>query len=160
MWTRRLLASSLMTLAATVADAQNAQENRPMAEMQPPSSRKRTPSPPDAFLYIIWPGHDDRVRGAFWCRFGLRNMGVTHAGDTHPNSGHHHLLVDVTEPLDPDEPIPTDKNHLHFGGGQTEARLDLPPGRHTLQLVLADADHRLFDPPVMSRKITIEVVHG
>ena len=160
MWTRRLLASSLMTLAATVAEAQNAQENRPMPEMQPTPPRKRTPSPADAYLYIIWPGQGDRVRGAFWCRFGLRNMGVTHAGDTHPNSGHHHLLVDVTEPLDPDEPIPTDKNHLHFGGGQTEARLDLPPGMHTLQLVLADADHRLFDPPVISRKITIEVVHG
>ena len=46
--------------------------------------------------------------------------GVTHAGDTHPNSGHHHLLVDINERLDPNEPIPTDKNRLavgqvHFG---------------------------------------------
>jgi hypothetical protein len=159
MWTRRMLASSLMTLAATVAGAQEAQEQHPMPmpEAQPTRSRKRTPSPPDAYLYIIWPEQGDRVHGAFWCRFGLRNMGVTHAGDTYPNSGHHHLLVDVTEPLDPNEPIPTDKTHLHFGRGQTEARLDLPPGKHTLQLVLGDADHRLFDPPVISRKVTIEV---
>ena len=48
--------------------------------------------------------------------------------------------------LDPKEPIPTDKKHLHFGAGQTEARLDLPLGKHTLQLVLGDAEHRLFQP--------------
>ena len=84
-------------------------------------------------------------------------MGITHAGDATPNFGHHHLLVDVNEPLNPDEPIPSDRNHLHFGAGQTEARLDLPRGRHTLQLVLGDAEHKLFAPPVMSRKITIFV---
>ncbi len=131
-----------------------------MPEMQPTPSRTRTTAPPDACLYIIGPGQGDRLRGAFLCRFGLRNMGVTHAGDTHANRGHYHLLVDVTEPLDPDEPIPTDKNQLPFGAGQTEARLDLPPGRHTLQLVLAGADHRLFDPPVISRAITLDVGRG
>ena len=73
-------------------------------------------------------------QSAFWCRFGLRNMGVTH-GDDFDNSGHHHLLVDVSSPLEPNEPIPQDKNHLHFGAGQIETRIELPPGKHTLQLV-------------------------
>ena len=161
MWTRRMLAGSLTTLVAAVARAQQqVQQGQPEPQMQmtSPAPRKRTPAPRDAYLYIIWPGQGTRVRGAFWCRFGLRNMGVTHAGDHYANSGHHHLLVDVTEPLDPNEPIPTDKKHLHFGRGQTEARLNLPPGRHTLQLVLGDADHRLFDPPLISQKITITVV--
>ena len=54
-------------------------------------------------------------------RFGLRNMGVTHAGDNTPNTGHHHLLIDVTDTLSNKEPIPSDKTHLHFGAGQTEA---------------------------------------
>src|SRR5437763_15309737 len=45
-------------------------------------------------------------------------MGVTHDGDNFPNSGHHHLLIDVNEPLNPDEPIAQDKSHLHFGAGQ------------------------------------------
>jgi hypothetical protein len=90
------------------------------------------------------------IKGGFWCRFGLRNMGVTHAGDNFQNSGHHHLLVDVSEPLDPNEPIPQDKSHLHFGAGQTEARIELPPGKHTLQLVLGDAAHYPFNPPVVS----------
>jgi hypothetical protein len=115
------------------------------------------PAPKDAYLYIIWPQDGAKIKGAFWCRFGLRNMGVTHAGDDFPNSGHHHLLIDVTEKLDPSEPIPQDKTHLHFGAGQTEARIDLPPGRHTLQLVLGDAKHIPFDPPVVSKVVTITV---
>jgi len=117
----------------------------------------QTPAPPDAYAYIIWPQDGQRIRGAFWVRFGLRNMGVTRAGDNAPNVGHHHLLVDVRELPDPNEPIPTDKNHLHFGSGQTETRLDLPSGEHTLQLVLGDAEHKMFKPPVISKKIRITV---
>ena len=122
-----------------------------------PAWASRTPSPKDTLLYIIWPHDGDRLHGAFWCRFGLRNMGITHAGDATPNFGHHHLLIDASDPLDLDEPIPSDRNHLHCGAGQTATRLDLPRGRHTLQLVLGDAEHKLFDPPVVSRKITIFV---
>ena len=69
-----------------------------------------TPAPADAFLYIIWPPDGATVKGAFWCRFGLRNMGVTQAGSNAANSGHHHLLIDVNEPLDPNEPIPQDNS--------------------------------------------------
>jgi len=116
-----------------------------------------TPSPKDALLYIIWPHDGATLRGAFWCRFGLRNMGVTHAGDTYQNSGHHHLLVDVNEPLDPNQPIQQDKAHLHFGAGQTEAHIELSPGKHTLQLVLGDSKHYPFNPPVVSKKITVRV---
>jgi hypothetical protein len=115
----------------------------------------RTSAPKDAYVYIIWPQDGARIRSPFWCRFGLRNMGVTHADDTYPNSGHHHLLIDTSEPIDPAQPIPHDKNHLHFGGGQTEARIELPPGRHTLQLVFGDSKHFIFDPPVISKKISI-----
>ena len=97
-------------------------------------------APDDAYLYFIWPQDGMVIKGGFWCRFGLRNMGVTHAGDDFANSGHHHLLIDVNEPLDPNDAIPQDKNHVHFGTGQTEARIELPPGRHTLQLVLGDAN--------------------
>ncbi|HEY8336998.1 MAG TPA: DUF4399 domain-containing protein [Tardiphaga sp.] len=115
------------------------------------------PAPKDAVLYFVWPQNGSKIKGAFWCRFGLRNMGVTHAGDNFQNSGHHHLLVDVSDPLDPKEPIPQDKNHLHFGAGQTEARIDLPAGKHTLQLVLGDGGHYPFSPPVVSEKITVTI---
>jgi hypothetical protein len=116
-----------------------------------------TKAPADAYLYFIWPQDGATIKGAFWARFGLRNMGVTQAGSTASNAGHHHLLIDVKEPLALNEPIQQDKNHLHFGAGQTEAHLELPPGKHTLQLVLGDAKHYPFDPPVISKKITITV---
>jgi hypothetical protein len=115
------------------------------------------PSPKDALVYFVWPQNGATIKGGFWCRFGLRNMGVTHAGDSFQNSGHHHLLIDVNEPLDLNEPIASDKSHLHFGSGQTEARIELPPGKHTLQLVLGDASHYPFSPPVVSEKITVTV---
>ena len=116
-----------------------------------------TKAPADAYLYFIWPQDGATIKGPFWARFGLRNMGVTQAGSTAPNTGHHHLLIDVQEPLALNEPIPQDKSHLHFGMGQTEARVELPPGRHTLQLVLGDAKHYPFDPPIVSKKINITV---
>jgi Domain of unknown function (DUF4399) len=119
----------------------------------------QTAAPEDAVLYIIWPREGQKISGPFWVRFGLRNMGVTRAGDKAPNVGHHHLLVDAdAADVNPNDPIPTDRRHLHFGGGQTETRLDLPPGRHTLQLVLGDAEHKIFKPAVISKKITITVV--
>ena len=118
----------------------------------------QTPAPPDAVVYIITPREGQRVRSPITVRFGLRNMGVTRAGDTTPNMGHHHLLVDVTDPVEPNEPLPTDRKHLHFGAGQTETQLDLPPGKHTLQLVLGDAEHKPFNPVVASNRVTITVV--
>jgi hypothetical protein len=92
----------------------------------------------------------------FTVRFGLTNMTVERAGVDTPNSGHHHLLVDT--PLPPlDQPIPSDDNHLHFGAGQTDATITLTPGRHTLQLLLGDADHVPHDPPVYSAPVTVMV---
>jgi hypothetical protein len=116
-----------------------------------------TPSPENAETYIIWP-HDGAVvnGGKFWVRMGLRNMGVCPKGVKMPNVGHHHLLVDTDLPA-MNEQIPSDRNHLHFGAGETEARVDLPPGKHTLQLLLGDHDHVPHDPPVYSKKISIFV---
>ena len=117
-----------------------------------------TPSPPGATEYFISPRSGQKVKSPFRVQFGLKGMGVTHAGDEFKNAGHHHLLIDVTEKLDPDSAIPMDKQHMHFGAGQTETMLDLPKGVHTLQLVLGDANHQPFNPPVQSRKIRITVV--
>ena len=125
--------------------------------LMPVAAMAQTSAPADASVYFIAPYNGARIRGPVVVRFGLRNMGVTQAGSTASNSGHHHLLIDVNDPIDPNEPIPSDKNHLHFGGGQTETSLDLPPGRHTLQLVLGDAQHRPFNPMLMSPKIRITV---
>ncbi len=53
--------------------------------------------------------------------------------------------------------MPADEHHLHFGKGQTEAVVTLAPGKHRLQLLLADHLHLPHDPPVVSEPITISV---
>ena len=73
-------------------------------------------------------------------------------------TGHHHLIIDTK--LSPEElkaPIAADAKHVHYGGGQTEATVTLPPGQHTLQLVLGNWSHIPHDPPVMSDIVTITV---
>lgn len=116
-----------------------------------------TPSPKGAYLYIGWPNDGEVINSRrFRVWFGLRNMGVAPAGVKKRNTGHHHLLIDVgIPPLD--QEIPSDKSHLHFGAGQTETYIELPPGKHTLQLLFADHNHVPHNPPVMSRKKTIIV---
>ena len=116
----------------------------------------RSPSPAGVELYIISPADGATVPGPVSIRFGLRNMGVAPAGVQSENTGHHHLLIDTSAPP-LDKPIPNDANHRHFGKGQTETRLDLAPGNHTLQLLLGDFSHIPHDPPVLSQQITITV---
>ena len=111
----------------------------------------------DAHAYFIWPADGAVIQGRrFWVRMGLRDMGVAPKGVAIANTGHHHLLIDVPLP-EMSEPIPSDRNHLHFGAGETEARIELPPGRHTLQMLIGDQDHRPHDPPVYSKPISIIV---
>ncbi len=116
-----------------------------------------TPSPPGAKVYILWPNDGQIISGGeFWLRMGARGIGVCPAGVKMANVGHHHVIIDA--PLPPlDQEIPNDPNHLHFGRGQTEARLQLPPGRHTIQLLMADQDHVPHDPPIYSKVITVVV---
>jgi hypothetical protein len=118
----------------------------------------QTPSPAGAKVYFINLKDGDAVNSPFLVQFGLSGMGVAPAGVEKPNTGHHHLLIDTAlTPEQMKEPIPSDSNHVHFGGGQTEAMVTLPPGQHTLQLVLADWTHIPHVPPVMSQPITITV---
>jgi hypothetical protein len=117
----------------------------------------RTPSPPDAAVYFIYPKNGALIYPSSTIRFGLRNMGVAPAGVQKANTGHHHLLIDVdTPPLN--VAIPSDLNHLHFGAGQTEKKLTLKPGKHTLQLVLGDFSHVPHEPPVVSERIEVTVM--
>jgi hypothetical protein len=159
---RRLLAVALGAALAAIAPEARAQTASPDAHhgaaiAQAEQSGKRSPAPADAYCYIGWPNDGEVLRQTrFKVWFGTRNFGVAPAGVSKANTGHHHLLVDA--PLPPlGEPIPSDARHLHFGAGQTETYIELPPGKHTLQLLMGDAEHVPHDPPVMSKKITIEV---
>lgn len=118
----------------------------------------QTPSPPGASVYFINLKDGDTVTSPFKVQFGLIGMGIAPAGIEKPGTGHHHLIIDTT--LSDDQlkaPIPSDGQHLHFGGGQTEAMVTLPPGTHTLQLVLGDWSYVPHGPPVMSQVIKVTV---
>ncbi|MBC9072973.1 DUF4399 domain-containing protein [Thauera sp. CAU 1555] len=121
-----------------------------------PAAGARSPAPEGAELYFIAPTDGATVRNPVVVRFGLRGMGVAPAGVDMQKTGHHHLIIDA--PLPPmDQPVPSSEQYRHFGGGQTEVKLDLPPGRHELQLLLGDHLHVPHDPPVMSKRISITV---
>jgi Domain of unknown function (DUF4399) len=119
-------------------------------------TRGRHPAPAGAKVYFENLSNGAIVSRTLTVRFGLRNMGVAPAGMEKPNTGHHHLLIDA--PLPPlNQRIPNDFNHLHFGAGQTEAKITLPVGHHTLQLLLGDDKHIPHDPPVFSERISVVV---
>src|SRR5690606_28859791 len=121
------------------------------------SKLPRSSAPEGARVFFVEPTDGATVSSPLRVRFGLEGMDVVPAGTEKPDSGHHHLLINVEELPPMDFPLPATDQIVHFGGGQTETTLELPPGEHTLQLVLGDHFHIPHNPSVMSEKITITV---
>ncbi len=123
-----------------------------------------TPAPEGAVAYFVNLEDGATVSSPFKVVFGLSGMGVAPAGADWENTGHHHVLIDRAPFGDgaddaemSENGVFNDENHKHFGGGQTEVIFDLPPGTHTLQMVLGDQYHIPHVPPVMSDQISITV---
>jgi hypothetical protein len=116
--------------------------------------------PKDAKIFIISPKSGAKVTSPVTIKFGHKGLDIAPAGDKTPNTGHFHLLIDQGLPTDLSVPLPVTDNILHYGKAQTEATLDaskLPPGKHTLQLVMGDGSHIPHSPALKSKKITITV---
>jgi hypothetical protein len=147
----------LILMAALLAWASwsLAQENE-AAEGSTPAM----PSAEGAIVTIVEPQDGDVVPPTFLVKFMVSGMGLAPAGTKIDNTGHHHLLIDIEDLPPMDQPLPASEQLLHFGGGQTETQLTLAPGKHSLQLVFADYNHRPHNPPVVSEKIVIEVQEG
>ena len=120
-------------------------------------AQERTPSPKGAKVFIISPKNGETVTSPVTVKFGIKGMTLAPAGTKQENSGHHHLLIDSDPPADLGQPLPATDKIVHFGKAQTETTLTLPPGKHTLQLLLGDQNHIPHKPPVLSKKITITV---
>jgi hypothetical protein len=119
----------------------------------------RTERPKDARVYFITPTSGEQLTSPLVVRFGLEGMGVAPAGVPKGETGHHHLVVDASlPPLN--LPVPKSDHYRHFGKGQTEVSLELAPGEHTLQLLLADHLHIPHEPPVVSEQISITIVES
>ena len=122
-----------------------------------PSPAARFKAPHGATVSILSPKDGATVGQDVNVKFGVEGIALKPAGDPTPNSGHHHLLIDAKELPPLDAPIPNDATHKHYGKAQTEDTIHLEPGTHTLQLDYGDAAHMQFDPPIVSKKITVTV---
>ncbi|MES2353026.1 MAG: DUF4399 domain-containing protein [Pseudomonadota bacterium] len=89
-------------------------------------------------------------------RFGVEGMKIGPLGDLTPNTGHHHLIIG-DKGVTKGESVPFDDKHLHFGKGQTETEVTLPPGEHHLTLQFANGAHQSYGPE-MSKTIHVHVV--
>tara|TARA_Y100000816_G_scaffold129641_1_gene91424 strand:- start:3618 stop:4031 length:414 start_codon:yes stop_codon:yes gene_type:complete len=108
-------------------------------------------------VFFIKPLNGDTVSNPINVRFGAKGINIVPAGVDLPMSGHHHLLINVDKIPNLKMPIPADNNHLHFGKGQSEVELNLPKGKHTLQLLIGNHLHIPHSKPIISEKIEISV---
>jgi hypothetical protein len=143
-----LLAAALLMSAGVAMAAQDA---APSAAMALPKA------PPGATVSILSPKDGATVGQDVTVKFGVEGIALKPAGDATPNSGHHHLLIDAKELPPLNAPIPNDATHKHYGKAQTEDTIHLEPGTHTLQLDYGDTAHMQFDPPIVSKRITVTV---
>ncbi|MET0292016.1 MAG: DUF4399 domain-containing protein [Steroidobacteraceae bacterium] len=157
-----IAAAGTLTLLAACSKAPEAEAPAAAAdhpahtEAPAAAALPRTPAPAGAKVFIVSPKDGEAVSSPVKVVFGIEGMTLAPAGEKNDTAGHHHLLVD-NDLADASVPIPADATHIHFGKAQTEASVELAPGKHTLQLVLGDYLHIPFDPVISSEKITVEV---
>ncbi len=114
------------------------------------------PAPPAPEIFLRTPANGATVAPTFDVVFGLRNYGVAPAGVNINGTGHFHVLINVEAPA-PGVVIPSDSLNRHFGSGVIETKLTLPPGRHTLRVVLGDHEHKVIRPELVSAPVTVTV---
>jgi hypothetical protein len=122
-----------------------------------PATPARSRAPRHAQVFFVSPKNGAKIGPDVTVKFGAKGIAIKPASDNAPDSCHHHLLIDNAELPAGNVPIPNDATHKHYGKGQTEDTVHLEPGKHTLQLDCADAAHMQFDPPLVSKKITVHV---
>jgi len=106
-------------------------------------------------VYFVAPKNGAVVTSPFKVVFGVKGMAVDPAGEIKADSGHHHLLIDA-DSMKQGETIPADEKHIHFGKGQTETEVTLPPGKHKLTMQFANGAHQSYGPK-MSKTIHVTV---
>ena len=118
------------------------------------SCAQMQPAPAQS-VWFVEPKDGAMVTSPFKVAFGVKGMAVEPAGEIKPNSGHHHLLINLG-PIPAGEPIPVDDTHLHFGKAQTEAEIKLPPGNYKLTMQFANGAHISYGP-AMAASINVTV---
>ncbi len=121
------------------------------ADVTPPEDDPAT----DAGVTFAAPLDGATVTSPVHLKFQVKGKKVIKAGDVTKGTGHHHVLVDAGF-IDKGLRIPKDASHIHYGGGEREARLPLQPGEHTLTLQFGNGAHVSFGE-AWSKTITVTV---
>ncbi len=95
------------------------------------------------------------VSSPFKVKFAVTGLDVKPAGTMDANTGHHHLIING-DSMKVGESVPFDETHLHFGKGQTETEVKLPPGTYKLTMQFANGAHQSYGPG-LSKTITVTV---
>jgi hypothetical protein len=95
------------------------------------------------------------VSSPFKVKFAVSGMAVKPAGDMASGTGHHHLIINAGS-VKSGEMVPLDETHLHFGKGQTETEVKLPPGQYKLTMQFANGAHQSFGEG-LSKTISVTV---
>jgi hypothetical protein len=123
------------------------------------ASTPATPSaaamPAPQSVAFLEPADGAVVHSPFLVRFGVTGMQVQPAGTMTADTGHHHLLINADN-IPAMAAIPVDAQHMHFGKGQTETMLTLPPGKYTLTMQFGNGVHQAYGP-AMNRTISVTV---
>ncbi|MFL6709562.1 MAG: DUF4399 domain-containing protein [Massilia sp.] len=104
---------------------------------------------------FVEPADGATVSSPFKVKFAVDGMEVRPAGDMASNTGHHHLLINAN-PIKAGEAVPADATHIHYGKGQTETEVTLPPGNYTLTMQFANGLHQSYGEP-MAKTIKVTV---
>lgn len=110
---------------------------------------------PSGRVFFVEPEDGAEVAGPVKVVMGVEGMTVQPSGEVVEGTGHHHIIVNGG-PMRAGQVIPTDDTHLHFGKGQTETTLELPPGDYELTMQFADGLHRSYGDE-LSDTINIKV---
>lgn len=152
----RLLQSAAVSIGVLLAGAAGAQTASPADDLVEPELHPWVvPAPRSAETYFTNVKNGGVYETPMVLRFGLSMRGLVPAGKVAGRAGHHHLLVNQDLPLDFKKPLPFTDKYIHFGKGQMEMVLNLPPGQYDLRLLLADEGHIPYFVYSKPLKITI-----
>ena len=107
-------------------------------------------------MFFAEPKDGAEIKGPVKVVMRVEGLEIKPAGEVVEGTGHHHILINH-DFFPAGQVIPTDDTHKHFGKGDTEAVLDLPPGDYKLTLQFADGLHRSYGKD-FSSTINIKVV--
>ena len=148
-----LSALAMLTLGAAACGDRGDSAPEPVAESMP-AFGEGTPLPT---VTIVEPADGAELpAGDVRVVLGADNVTIVPAGDTAPNSGHHHILLNVDAPPEGDA-IPADiQGYVHLGQAQTEYTFEnLAPGDYTLVAVIGDFAHRVIPQATDTVRFTV-----